>query len=107
MVAVPAEASDYEVNTGTRKAKARQKQSSLQDAITQASSFLKQTTGCCYKKTKPFGTPRRTILFFLLTRFIDALQRLAHATIDKGPLTGESAASACSAAAKDSHSPEL
>jgi hypothetical protein len=79
MFAVPAEASDHEVNTGTRKKKQDKNKSSL-TRCDYTSQFVSETHYwvLLVEKQKRFGTPGRTILFFILTRFIDALQRRAN-----------------------------
>ena len=85
MVAVPAEASDHEVNTGTRKEKQDKNKSSL-TRCDYTSQFVSETHYWVLvgRKTKTIRHPRENYSLFLLTRLIDALERLAHATTNKG-----------------------
>jgi hypothetical protein len=52
---------------------------------TNQQGFRKTLEGAAAGKNKnPYGTPRRTTLFFLLTRFIDGLQRRRASSIQAG-----------------------
>lgn len=81
MVAVPAAASDYEVNAGTRRERTK---AVYKGALTQLARFGKHYWVLLGEKQKPFGTPRMSTLFFLVTRFIDALQLRRAISISAG-----------------------
>ena len=94
MVAAPAEDSDHEVNTGTRKATARQKQKQF-IRCDYTSQFVSETHYWVLsgRKTKPIRHPWENYSLFSL----DSLYRCASAArprnLPKKPAPGESAAS--------------
>ena len=105
--------SDREVKRRNTNSSKNEKQEQKTKAVNKVRShkqagFLKHTTGCWNAKTNTIRHPRTSTLFFLLTRFIDALQlRRAISIQAEGTRLLEkhaiapSAASACWAASRD------
>jgi hypothetical protein len=72
---------DHEVETQAHEQQSKDKnKSSQQDGDYTRSLVSENSAGCGELKQKLSRTPGRSLLFFRLTRFIDALERLAHAT---------------------------